>query len=244
MSYGSYGYESSMVVADARPTERADFIRSTYLHLAGAILAFVALEAAIFSFFGVINVLNFVASNLRSGWSSLLIMGAFIGSGYLARYWAQSRTSMAMQYAGLGLYVVAQALIFVPILAVASFYAEYAGVIPIAGILTMCLFGGLTVAAFVTRKDFSFLAPIISIGGFLLLGIIVVSLIFPTAIGELGMWFSFLAVGLAAAAILYTTSNIIHHYSLDMHVAAALELFAAVAMMFFYILRILMQSRR
>lgn len=238
----SYGYDLSTPVAYARPDERAAFVRRTYLHLAGAILAFVAVEAAIFSFFGTDNIMRFMMTYLQSGWSSLLIMGAFIGSGYLARSWAQSRTSMAMQYTGLGLYVLAQALIFVPILAVANAYPQFQGVIPMAGMLTLCLFGGLTTAALVTRKDFSFLAPIISIGGFLLLGVIVVSMIFPSFIG-LGLWFSFLAVGLAAAAILYTTSNIIHHYSLDMHVAAALELFAAVAMLFFYILRILMQLR-
>ncbi len=235
----SYAYDQSVPVIHARPNERADFVRKTYLHLAGAILAFVAIESAIFATFGVQSVLNTMVSYLRSPWSALLVLGAFIGAGYLARMWAQSRSSRAMQYAGLGLYVVAQALIFLPMLAYAASFTG-AGLIPTAGILTLALFGGLTLAAFVTQKDFSFLAPILSIAGFMLLGVIVVAILFGF---NLGMWFSILVLGLAAASILYTTSNIIHHYSTDMYVAAALELFAAVATMFYYILRILMELR-
>ncbi len=237
----SYAYSQSIPVIHARPTERAEFVRKTYLHLAGAILAFIALETAIFATFGVETVLNTMMSYMRSPWSALVVLVLFIGAGYLARMWAQSRTSPAMQYAGLGLYVVAEAIIFLPILAIAaSTRFTGANLIPTAGILTLALFGGLTVAAFVTQKDFSFLAPILSIAGFMLIGVVVVAIIFGM---NLGMWFSILVLGLAAASILYTTSNIIHHYSTDMYVAASLELFAAVATMFYYILRILMELR-
>ena len=44
----------------------------------------------------------------------------------------------------------------------------------------------------------------------------------------------------AGAAILYDTSNIMHHYRLDQHVAASLALFASVALLFWYILQLLM----
>lgn len=236
----SYAYDPGVPVIYARPNERADFIRRTYLHLAGAILAFAALETAIFATFGVANVVSFWGDRLQSPVTALIVLGLFIGAGFLARMWAQSRTSMAMQYAGLGLYVVAEVIIFLPILSIAQ--AFYPGIISQAGVLTLCLFGGLTLAAFVTRKDFSFLAPILSIGGFLCLGMIIVAIIFPSFL-NLGMWFSFLVLGLTAASILYTTSNLMRHYSTDMHVAAALELFAAIATMFYYILRILMQLR-
>ena len=46
----------------------------------------------------------------------------------------------------------------------------------------------------------------------------------------------------AGAAILYQTSNILRHYRTDQHVAAALALFAAIALLFWYILRLV--SRR
>ena len=41
------GYSNPYVVAQAAPEARALFIRNTYMHLAGAILAFIAVEAAI-----------------------------------------------------------------------------------------------------------------------------------------------------------------------------------------------------
>ncbi|MCP4136586.1 MAG: permease, partial [bacterium] len=41
-------------------------------------------------------------------------------------------------------------------------------------------------------------------------------------------------------AILYTTSNIVHEYNTTQYVAASLSLFAAVALLFWYILRIVM----
>jgi FtsH-binding integral membrane protein len=47
-------------------------------------------------------------------------------------------------------------------------------------------------------------------------------------------------VGLAGAAILYDTSNILQRYPEDRYVGAALQLFASVAMMFWYMLRIFM----
>ena len=53
-------------------------------------------------------------------------------------------------------------------------------------------------------------------------------------------WFSVAMVGLAGAAILYDTSNVLHHYPEDRYVAASLQLFASVAMMFWYVLRIFM----
>ena len=49
---------------------------------------------------------------------------------------------------------------------------------------------------------------------------------------------------LAAASILYNTSNILRIYNPNQHVAAALTLFASVALLFWYVLRILMGSSR
>src|SRR5205807_1595367 len=119
------------------------------------------------------------------------------------------------------------AVVFIPILLLAKYYTGDPTLIPKAGILTLCAFGGLTAAALVTRKDFSFLGPILSVASFLVIGLIVVAIFFSGF--TLGLWFSFLMVGLASAYILYDTSNIIHYYSTNMHVAAALALFASLA---------------
>ncbi len=55
----------------------------------------------------------------------------------------------------------------------------------------------------------------------------------------MGIWFSGAMVVLAAGYILYDTSNILHKYRTDQHVAASLALFASVAILFWYILRIM-----
>jgi FtsH-binding integral membrane protein len=233
MSYAFYPELAYRAPANARAT----FIRRTYAHLAGAILAFTALEIALFQT-GLAK--EIIEKIFFQGGGMLLLLVAFIGGGYLAQYWARSQTSLALQYMGLGLYVVLQAVIFLPLLYVAVHYSD-STVLPTSIILTICLFLGLTVGVFATGKDYSFLGPIIGIASFVALGVIVAGLIFGF---QLGLLFSFAMVALASAAILYSTSNILYHYRTDQYVAAALDLFAAVALLFFYILRILIQMQR
>jgi FtsH-binding integral membrane protein len=240
----SFAYEMERPLAvRAAESERAAFIRRTYLHLAGAVLAFVALEFAIFKAFPAESIKDFMATYLASPVSLLIVLAAFIGVGYLARRWAYSATSPAMAYAGLGLYVVFEALIFVPILWMATSGIEKINpdasknLLPTAALMTLFVFGGLTLAAFTTRKDFSFLGPILSISCFAMIGLVVCGMIFGW---HLGLWFSFLGVGLASAFILYDTSNVIHHFRTDQHVAAALELFTSLAYLFYHVLRILL----
>jgi FtsH-binding integral membrane protein len=161
--------------------------------------------------------------------------------GYLADYWAHSTASRELQYAGLALYTVAQAVIFLPLLYVATRYAGPT-VIPTAAVLTLAVFGGLTLTVFVTQKDFSFLRPILTIGSLLALGFILCAVLFGGF--SLGLFFSFAMVALLSGYILYYTSAVLHHYRTDQHVAAALALFAAVATLFWYILQIVMASDR
>jgi uncharacterized protein len=239
MSYADYapGY---VPAAEAPAQARAAFIRRTYLHLAGAILAFAGLEYVLFTQVDQSDLEAVMSRLFASPFSQLLVLGAFIGVGYLARMWAHASTSRPVQYLGLATYVVLQAAIFVPLLWMAVYYLRAPELIERAGVLTLCLFGGLTVAVFTTRKDFTFLGPVLSVSGFLLLGVIVLGILFNFT---LGLWFSLLLVGLAAGYILYYTSAVLHHFRTDQHVAAALELFSAVALMFYYILRILLMSR-
>jgi FtsH-binding integral membrane protein len=230
MSY-SFGY--SGVVAEARPSDRAAFIRRTYAHLAGAILAFVGIEALLLQLPISDEIVGFMSGS-RMGW--FLTILAFMGAGWLARTWARSETSAAVQYAGLALYVVVWSVMCLPLLWIAAHFSD-PKVIPTAGILTLAVFGGLTVSVFVTRKDYSFLAPILSIGMMIALGVIVAALLFGFT---LGLLFAFAMVALMSGYILYDTSNVMLHYRTDQHVGAALELFASVAMLFYYILYIVM----
>jgi FtsH-binding integral membrane protein len=103
------------------------------------------------------------------------------------------------------------------------------------------LFGGLTYTAFTMKNDFSFLDGVLKIGGAIALGVIVSAIVFGFT---LGLLFSSIMVVFAAGCILNTTGKILHRYNTNQHVAAALSLFAAVALMFWYILRILMRLSR
>ena len=231
----SYG-NPFVVASDAEAVDRARFIRRTYFHLAAAILAFVALECVLLNVPGVENLVGLMVGGY--GW--LITLGAFIGVSWVADKWARSDAGPAMQYLGLGLYVVAESVIFLPLLFIAA-YRSSPEVIPMAGIITGLLFAGLTCTAFITRKDFSFLGGILMIGGFVAMGIIICSILFGF---NLGLLFSGVMVLFAGGSILYTTSNIIHHYRTDQPVAAALALFSGVMLLLWYVLRFVMGSRR
>jgi FtsH-binding integral membrane protein len=236
MNQGAY-QNPYVVAAEAGPTERSRFIRRTYMHLAVAILAFVGLEAVLLN-----SAIAPAMMKLMVGgnFSWLIVLGLFMGVSWLAQSWALSGASMAMQYAGLALYVVAEAIIFIPLLYVAAFYSS-PDVIPMAAMITVGLFLGLTGVVVTTRIDFSFLRGVIVIGGFVALGIIVASILFGF---NLGTFFAGVMVLFAAAAILYSTSNVFLHYRTDQYVAASLSLFASIALLFWYILRILLSFRR
>lgn len=219
----------------AQESERAAFIRRTYLHVAGAILAFVVLEAILLS----LPIGGVIASVISARFGWLLVLGAFMGVSMLAQKWANSDTSPAMQYLGLGLYVVAEAIIFLPLLYVAAYYTSE-HVIVSSGLITMFLFAGLTASVFISKKDLSWMGRILTIGGFIAMGVIVASMLFGFS---LGLIFSAVMVVFAAGSIMYQTSNVLHHYRTNQHVAASLALFASVALLFWYILRLVMGSR-
>ena len=230
-------YSAGYVVADADPSERAAFIRRTYGHLAGAILAFILIEGFLFTTPLPRALMSLLATS-RFAW--LIVLGGFMLVSWVADKWAQSDVSPSMQYAGLGLYVVAEAFLFVPLLFMAAHYSA-PDVIPMAAVITGLLFAGLTFTAFTTRKDFSFLGSILKLASFIALGVIIASALFGFS---LGLIFASVMVLFAAGSILYTTSNILHHYHPRQHVAAALALFASVALLFWYVLRILMSLSR
>jgi FtsH-binding integral membrane protein len=210
---------------------RATFIVRTYSHLLVAILGFVLIEVFFFT-----SGLARPMAEAMLGVNWLLVLGGFVVVSWLASRAAHTAKSKGAQYAALAGFVVAQAIIFVPLLFIAQYYAE-GGVIESAAMVTLVGFGALTGIAFWTRKDFSFLGALLK-WAMVLAGVAIIGAI---AFGfELGTWFSLAMVGVAGAAILYDTSNVLHHYPEDRYVAAALQLFASVALMFWYVLRLFM----
>jgi len=228
-----YGYERSEPVV----SERATFIRRTYAHLAGAILGFIILETALLSIPDIqFTVFRFLGQNPIS---FLLIIGAYMVVSLLAQFWANSRTSRAVQYLGLSLYVVVEALIMLPLLIIAKFYTKDPNLIPTAGILTLAVFGGLTAVVFITKKDFSFLGSLLTICSFVAMGFILVAICFQGV--TLGAFFCGAMILLMAGYILYDTSNVMLHYGTEQYVAAALKLFSSIATLFYYILYFLIE---
>lgn len=224
----------------AAPESRGKFIERTYMHLAGAIFAFVGLEALIFNTaigqqFAV-SLLELMAVS-RYAWLGFL--GAFMIAGTLANMWAHSSRSQGMQYLGLGLYVLAEVVIFCPLLMIANWQAQQHGgsIILPAGVTTLAVFTGITGYVFISKQNFSWLR-----GGLVAASIAsIVVIVLATIFGfHLGLLFMGLMVLLAAGYVLYTTSNILHEYGTHQHVAASLALFAAIALMFWYILQIFM----
>ncbi len=223
----------TMPVAALDTDRRATFLTRTYTHLLGAILGFTVLEVMLFT-----NGLAEPIARTMLGGSWLVVLGAFMLVSWLASRAAMKATSLGTQYAALAGFVVAEAIIFVPLLYIANTTAP--GTIQSAALVTMMGFVGLTAVAFSTRKDFSFLGGTLRWIGVMALVLIVASVIFGF---ELGTWFSIGMVTFAGVAVLYDTSNVLHHFPEDRYVGAAMQLFASVALMFWYVLRIFLGSR-
>ena len=223
------------LVSYATNIEQATFYRKTYSHVAIALLAFIVVEAIL------INTVpeSLIFSMVSSPFVWLFILGGFWLGSMLANKWTQAQDK-STQYRGLGIYVLLEAIIFLPMIYIAIDLSDGLAIISQAGIITLSLFAGLTAVVFLTRVDFSFLRTILVVGGFLALGLIVAGALFRF---DLGLWFSVAMVALAAGGILYETYNIKNVYSTDQYVAAALQLFSSVMLLFWYILRILLSKR-
>jgi FtsH-binding integral membrane protein len=212
---------------------RAQFITRTYTHVVGGILGFILIEMGLFE-----SGLAEQVARFMLGFNWFLILGAFMLVGWLASRTAQTSSSIGMQYFAYAAYVVAEALIFVPLLYIAD--AKAPGAIDSATLITALGAGGLMVVAHRTRKDFSFLRAVLMWGGVVALLAMVGGAVFGF---QLGTWFSVAMIGFAGAAVLYDTSNIINTYPEDRYVSAAMQLFASIALMFWYVLRLVMGNR-
>lgn len=235
MGYSNFRDRIAHSAAQAPAAERTEFIRKTYLHLAGAVVATVGLTTILVNAFGP----SLTETMLGTRFSWLFVLGAFMLVTAVAERWSRRATSPALQYAGLGLYVVAESVILTPLLTLAAFHAP--GSVGTAGIITLAIFGGLTGTVLFTKQDFSFLGRFLTIAGFAAFGLIIASLLFGFSLG--GSLFSGAMILLMSGYILYNTSNVMHRFPLDAHVSAALALYASLATLFWYVLRFVMSDR-
>ncbi|PDS25457.1 Bax inhibitor-1/YccA family protein [Flavobacterium branchiophilum] len=227
-------YTQNILVAHASSTEQATFYKKTYLHVALAVLSFIIVE----SFLLKVVPESIVISMISSRFLWLFLIGIFWLGSVLTTNMTMA-ASRDKQYLGLGLYVFLEGFLFLPLITVAI-QMTGGDVIMQAALITLFMFLGLTAVVFLTKADFSFLRTALVIGGFLSIGIVIVGALFGF---NLGLWFSVFMVVLASGSILYQTNQIKNQYGTAQYVGAALQLFASVMMLFWYILRILMSRR-
>ena len=225
---------TNQLVAMSTKEQKASFYRKTYMHVALAILAFIFVETALLMVVPAELIIGMVSKNYV--W--LMIIGGFWLASMLAEKWTMA-SSRSMQYAGLGFYVLLEAIIFLPLIYIAVAYTG-GKVILQAGLITFMLFLGLTGVALTSKRDFSFLRGVLIIGGFISLGLIIAGILFGF---NLGLWFSVGMVFLAGASILYQTNQLKNVYTTEQYVGASLQLFSSVMLLFWYVLRILMSRK-
>jgi len=220
-------------VAALSDEAKVAFYKKTYAHVAGGVMAFYMIETLLLQSE---TIKSFFYSLMGNGISWLLLLGAFM---FITNYVEKTALKTAdknKQYLAYGAYILAEALIFVPLLGmVIDFVPNSNELLTQASIVTLTLFGGLTAVVFVTKKDFSFLKSALTIGFFIAMGLIIAGALFGF---NMGLWFSVGMCVLAAGSILYQTSNLVHKYTNEQYIPAAIGLFASLMLLFWYVIQI------
>ncbi|HEU5083392.1 MAG TPA: Bax inhibitor-1 family protein [Acidimicrobiales bacterium] len=226
-------------VATLDAEERGAFVIRVYQHLLLAVAAFVGIEIVLFAT-GIAEALHDFLVSASSAW--LLILGAFMVVQWIATSAAHNLEKPEVQYAGLLGMAAGEALIFAPFLhMVFEDPSNGSTTVWAAAAVTALGFAGLTIVAWTTRKDLSFLRPMLMWGGIAALVLIVAAVLFGLS---LGVWFSVAMIALAGGSILYQTQRIMATFPSNAHVGAAVQLFASVMLLFWYVLRLFSQLRR
>lgn len=229
-------------VATVGVSDRVAFLRKAYGLLGISLIAWAAASAGVFRY----------APEISLGWSKwaltgynwAAVMGLLMVSGMIAQWLAKSDSSRALQYLGLAVIVGAWTMLMQPMLWVLFtrfVHQNPYGMLGQGVVITLAIFVGLTATVFITKKDFSFLRGIISVGMFAAMGIILGSILFGFS---LGLVFTGALIALLALKILYDTSMMMNYFPPTHYVAAALMLFSTVATLFWNIMVFIMKMNR
>ncbi|MBU2939031.1 Bax inhibitor-1 family protein [Lacinutrix sp. C3R15] len=226
--------EPKVLIGTLEQIDRVTFYKRTYAHVAGGVLVFILFEFLLLQSETIVN----FALSLTEGFKWLLMLGGFMLATNYAENLALKTQDKPKQYLAYGLYILAEAFIFVPMIYIAMYYTDSGlALLNQAAIVTLALFSGLSAVVFLTKKDFSFLKTGLTIGFFIAIGLIIAGTLFGF---NLGLWFSVGMCLLAGGSILYQTSNLVNKYTEDDYIPAALGLFASLMLLFWYILSIFM----
>ncbi|MGG8497696.1 Bax inhibitor-1/YccA family protein [Tenacibaculum sp. TC6] len=224
-------FNSKVLVAQVSQTERIAFYKKTYAHVAGGVFLFLVFE---FLFLQSATLVDFALS-MTQGYKWLLLLGGFMLVTNYAESTALKTSDKNMQYLAYALYVFAEAFIFIPLIFIAISYTNSLDLLKQAAIVTLGLFAGISSIVFITKKDFSFIRAGLTVGFFIAIALIIAGAIFGF---NLGLWFSVGMCVLAGGSILYQTSNLVHKFSTDDYIPAALGLFASLMLLFWYVIQI------
>jgi uncharacterized protein len=226
-------------VATLGVSDRVAFLRKSYGLLGVSLIAWAAASAALFRYAPETS-LSWSKWALNGHW--LIVVGLLMVSGMVAQWLAKSNTSRAIQLLGLGVEVAAWTFLLQPILWIGffKFPGSFGAMLAQGTVATLAIFAGLTATVFITKKDFSFLRGVITIGMFAAIGIILASMLFGFT---LGLLFIGAMIVLLSLKILYDTSLMLNYFPPTHYVSAALMLFSTVATLFWYIINLLMARR-
>ncbi len=225
----NFGFEG----IKAESSQRRSFLFKTYLHVFLALVLFVCMQALMFQT-GVANVIL----QKMAGINWLLILMAFGILSSMASRMAYQVKTLAGQYMALIAFVFLWAILSLSL--VSNFYYGSGHMVKNAALLTLISFSLLTIGTFVTKVNFSFLGVFLRWIGILAISLIVVQILGPMLFGAglsfgLGTWFTLMMIAYAGGSILYSTSRIMRDFPVDKHVAASLELFSSIILLFWYI---------
>jgi len=227
-------FESKLLLKSVSDVERVAFYKKTYAHVAVGVLVFIIFEYLLLQSEAIVT----FALSMTEGIKWLLMLGGFMFITTYAERMAMKTPDKNKQYLAFGVYILAQAFIFVPLIFIAAYYMDSGTeILYQASIVTLSLFTGLSAVVFLTKKDFSFLKTGLTIGFFIAIGLIIGGMLFGF---NLGLWFSVAMCLLAGGSILYQTSNLVNKYTTEDYIPAALGLFASLMLLFWYVLSIFM----
>ncbi|WP_040247104.1 Bax inhibitor-1/YccA family protein [Psychroserpens mesophilus] len=226
--------QERVLLNEVSDIDRVAFYKKTYGHVAGGVLLFIVFEYLLLQSETIVD----FALSMTEGYRWLIMLGGFMLATNYAERMAMKSPNKQTQYLAYGLYILAEAFIFVPLIYIAAFYMESGPeILNQAAIVTLALFTGLSAVVFLTKKDFSFLKTGLTIGFFIAIGLIIAGTLFGF---NLGLWFSVAMCLLAGGSILYQTSNLVNKYTTEDYIPAALGLFASLMLLFWYVLSIFM----
>jgi len=225
-------------VQDATAEERAIFYRKTYLTAAFSFIAWMGIIYYLFTSGLAYNILN------AMGWVSwLVVLGLFALTSFVGSKLTLSE-SRGAQFTGLAIYIVAYAVIFVPLIAYAAafagdFYSAFDRILKPAFIATGAIFAALTATVFLSNKDFSFLRSFVMFGSFAAIGAIIIFTLMGINPGSL---FSIAMIVLMSGTILYETHQIKKEARPDQYIGAGAMIFASFMVLMWYVISLFMDN--